>query len=83
MADIVINANQLRLEAAFVDGDTRTITIKNPLMTLTRSDIQNYSDFIAANNLLVGDKTGAAFGRITKGRIVLKTVTHLDLNVPN
>ena len=41
MADKVKTAANLVIECVFNDGDTRTITLKNPKSTVSSSDIEN------------------------------------------
>ena len=56
----------LKIHCAFVDGDTRTITLKNPRDDLTTEDFQNLNTYILTNSLLIGDETGAIFASIQK-----------------
>lgn len=58
--------NTLKIYCAFVDGDTRTITLKNPRSDLANEDFQTLNSYIVTNNLLIGDKTGAIFASIQK-----------------
>lgn len=80
MSDVVTTSRVLRVSCGFVDGDTRVFTVKRPLDTLTATDIQRYSDFIAANNLLVGDKNSAPFGKISKAVRVNTIKRVLDIS---
>lgn len=80
MADVTTTSHVLRISCAFVDGDTRVYTLKRPGESLTAADIQRYSDFIAANNLLVGDKNAAPFSKITKAVRVNTLKTVLDIS---
>ena len=66
MADVLTSEPVLLIENLFVDGDTRTITLKNPKSTITQSEITELNTFCQTNNILIGDKEGANFGRITK-----------------
>ena len=79
MATTVTITQNLNLDCYFVDGDTRTITVKDVPDTINSADIADLNSFIQNNNLLIGDKTGATFGRITKGTRVRKTTTKLDI----
>ena len=79
MSDVTRLSNELKVDCYFVDGDTRTFTIKTPRQSLSRSDIVELNNFMIANNILVGDKYGATFGRITEARIVRTARTTLDL----
>lgn len=79
MADVMTAFNELKFEYQFVDGDTRIQTIKNPKETITTEQIQELNSYIQANNLLVGDKNGATFGKIRTVTKVSGTTTKLDL----
>lgn len=76
MADTVKSSETLNLEAEFVDGDTRSITLDNPRASLTAADIDNVP-YIA--KCLVGDKTGSQFLRWKTAKIVHKDITDFDL----
>lgn len=79
MSDMITTSTYLDIDCYFVDGDSRKLKIKNPTDTITAEDITSLNSFIAANNLLVGDKTGAAFGRIVKASKVETSTTTLDI----
>lgn len=79
MADLQSRTQTLRLETIYTDADTRTINLPEARSDLTSQDIKELSDFITQNNLLIGDKTGAQFGRITKATKISKTTTTFDL----
>lgn len=80
MADTTKTTYDLKLETIFVDGDTRTFSIKNPKANISQSDIQGLDTYMQENNILVGDKYGGRFGRITKASTVEKTTVSLDLS---
>lgn len=77
--DITKTTRNLLIENLFVDGDTRTITLTNPKSNITESQIESLEAFMQANNIIIGDKAGATFGKITKATIREKTSTTLDL----
>lgn len=79
MSDTVSTSTYLDIDCYFVDGDSRKLKIKNPTDTIAAENITELNSFIAANNLLVGDKTGAAFGRIVKASKVETSTTTLEL----
>lgn len=81
MSDIAKTEEVLNIEAYFVDGDTRTITIRNPKATeqLPTSMFTELNTYIRQNNALVGDKAGSPFGRIAKAERVNKTKVQFDL----
>lgn len=80
MADILKTTDELKIENYFVDGDTRTITLKYPRADLTASDITSLETFMRQNNIIVGDKMGATFGRINKATKVTKDTLALDID---
>lgn len=80
MADTVKAETTLRIENLFVDGDTRTITLKNPRSNLTSNDISELNAFMQANNIIIGDKAGATFGRIQNAATVQKNTILLDIS---
>lgn len=79
MADTVSQGRELKVETMFVDGDTRTFNIKDPKSNISQSDIANLNTFMQTNNILIGDKYGGRFGKITTASTVDKTTVTLDL----
>lgn len=79
MADTVSYTNELKFETLFVDGDTRSFTIKNPKTNVTQANISTLNTYMQENNVLVGDKYGGRFGRITSAKKVNKSTVTLDL----
>lgn len=80
MADVLTNEPVLLIDNLFVDGDTRTITLKNPKENITQSEITELNTFCQTNNILVGDKEGGNFGRITKVTKRTTTTRKLDFS---
>lgn len=80
MSDTIKPSEELSIDCYFVDGDTRNFKIANPKATITSGEIANLNTLMQANNILVGDKAGATFGRITKATKVTKTETTLDIS---
>ncbi len=79
MADKITMTSTLSVETIYTDADTRTFNLPSPRAGLSSADITNLSNYLAENNLLIGDKTGAQFGRITKATRVTKETTLLDI----
>lgn len=79
MADTTSTSSELKMEALFVDGDTRTLSVKNPKANITQANITAINTLMQTNNLLVGDKYGGRFGRLTYAAKVDKTTVNLDL----
>ena len=76
MADTTKVTTSLKLLAGFADEDDRTITLINPRDDVALSEVTAIGNFIAANNLLLGDKYGAAFTRFKSAK---KVKRHLPL----
>lgn len=80
MADIIKTKSELSLEQEFTDLDTRTFTIENPNTAINLADaINSLGSFMAANNITVGDKDGAAFSRIKSAKIKNTTTTYYEV----
>lgn len=77
MADVTTTSRQIKMVAAFTDGDTRTIALETAKPEFTKADIDAFG--VASSPILVGDKTGAKFARFQSAQLVEQTVTHLDL----
>lgn len=80
MADITRTSETLKIESLFVDGDTRTVTLKNPKTAITQSEITALDAYIRSNNLMIGDKWGGNFGRVVEVRRVTTVTKALDLS---
>lgn len=78
MADIIRQTKTLSLEAEFIDGDTRTITLDNPKDSLTAADIDAITPIMIKT--LVGDKTGAQFYRWKTAAIINKQSIIIDIS---
>ena len=80
MADVVKTSRSLIIENVFVDGDTRSVTLKNPRSDISESQITDLNSFLQETNILIGDKDGATFGRIRKVTRRSSTTTYLDIS---
>jgi len=78
MADISTNEATLKIENYFVDGDTRTISLKNPKSNISTSEIAELETFMRTNNIIVGDKMAGTFGKIEKVTRINTAKTYLD-----
>lgn len=79
MADIIKTSSVLNIECVFLDGDTRTITLKNPRSDISSSDIETLQTFMKDNNIIIGDRDLSDFRYI---KIAVKrniTTKYLDL----
>lgn len=73
----VTSTTELKIDTYYVDGDSRLLTLKNPKTNISQSEIASINNMIQANNLLIGDKTGATFGKITTvTRVTKQTVNY-------
>lgn len=79
MADIVKTASILNIECVFLDGDTRTITMKNPRSNISSSDIENLETFMQTENIIIGDRDSSDFRKIKKAVKRETTTAYLDL----
>lgn len=79
MADVIKTVRHLVIEMVFVDGDTRTLTIKNPRSDISQSDISDLNSYMQESNILIGVKDGSTFGRIKKVICRNSTITYLDI----
>lgn len=80
MADVVKTSRSLIIENVFVDGDTRSVTLKNPRSDISESQITDLNSFLKEKNILIGDKNNATFGRIKKVTRRNSTTTYLDIS---
>ena len=80
MADVVKTSRSLIIENVFVDGDTRSVTLKNPRSDISESQITDLNSFLQETNILIGDKDSATFGRIRKVTRRNSTTTYLDIS---
>ena len=79
MADIVKTASLLNIECVFLDGDTRTITLKNPRSNVSSSDIETLETFMQTNQIIIGDRDSSDFRKIKKAVKRNTTTSYLDL----
>ena len=80
MADIVKMASVLSIECSFLDGDTRTITLRSPRSDVSASDIQNLETFMQEENIIIRDRDSSDFRRINKAIKRNTTTKYLDLS---
>lgn len=78
MADVTATSRTLKIENYFVDGDTRTISLKNPRGGISSTEIQELETFMRTNNIIQGDKMQGTFGKISEAKIITETKTYID-----
>lgn len=85
MANKTTSTDELKIENLFTDGDTRTITLKNPKDTITTGEITALETLIKNGtgeaSLLIGDKYGSDFKQIWEVRRIEKTTTEFDIGL--
>ena len=79
MADKIKTSASLNIECVFNDGDTRTITLKNPRSNVSSSDIESLESFMLENHIIIGDRDGFDFKKIRKAVKRNTKTTYLDL----
>lgn len=80
MADTQTTTSECRIKMYFVDGDDRALTLKNPASNITSADIESLQTWMQTNQPVVGDKLGAAFGKIMQAKIVEKVEVTYDID---
>lgn len=80
MADILKSSYTLKIENVFVDGDTRTITLKNPKDGINQNDITSLNSWMQVNQPIIGDKWSGTFAKIAKVKKVEVQTRSLDFS---
>lgn len=75
MAIVTTLESFIKIDLYFVDGDTRMQTINNARSDVTASEIRELQTLIRQGNLLLGDKNGATFGKISKATHTRRATT--------
>ena len=79
MADIIKTSTVLNIECAFIDGDTRTITLRSPKSNISSSEIESLESFMRNENIIIGDRDTSDFRKIKQAIKRETTTTYLDL----
>lgn len=79
MADTIATSQELKIDNLFVDGDTRVITLKNPKDNIETSQITALNALMQNSQIIIGDKWGGTFGRITSVKKVTTTRQKLEI----
>lgn len=80
MADVLVNSSELKIKMYFVDGDDRVLALKNPASNIATSDITELQTWMQTNQPVVGDKLGAAFGKIMQATVINKSEVQYDID---
>lgn len=83
MADTITSTRTVSMTVEFTDGDTRTLTQNNPKPNAEAlvTAINDFSNYCRTNNILIGDKAGGSYSRITEATIINRSTTNLDLGL--
>lgn len=81
MAIVNTTSTVLKIDNQFLDGDTRTITLKNPKAAITRQELDQLDNFMFEKNVIVGDKAGASFGKIKAVTRITTDTAHIGFEV--
>ena len=80
MADKTTTTTTLNILAGFEDGDDRTILIDNPNTAINLGNaVHSLGSYAATNQIILGDKAGAAFTEFKSAKLVTKQKTIFDL----
>ena len=80
MADKITQTKTLQMVAGFVDGDDRTINLDNPNTAINlAAGVVNLGNYCKTNQVIIGDKAGAAFKEFKSAKVIDKKVTKFDL----
>ena len=79
MADIIKTSTVLNIECVFIDGDTRTITLRSPKSNISSSEIESLESFMRNENIIIGDRDTSDFRKIKQAIKRETTTTYLDL----
>ena len=75
--DTITTKSTLQNVFLFTDGDTRTVNIDDPKDTITAAEVQAWANFAIENQILIGDKTGAALASLKSSKRIDATNTKL------
>lgn len=78
-ADTVESSSVLQTKFTFADEDTRTVNIPDPRSDIDATEIQELSEWVVANNVLLGDVGLATSTGIESAIIVGTTRVRLDI----
>lgn len=81
MADRVTQNNELKLVLGFYDGDTRALSIDDPLNNVTATQIKAVGVTLKNTAAVIGDKAGASFTGFVSAKKRKKKTTQLDLTL--
>lgn len=79
MADTMKITKDIKFKAVFMDGDDRTITVKNARSDIPQSEITDFKNWLLTTQVVIGDKTGAAFAKFDKVTVITTTDRYLDI----
>lgn len=83
MADTIATSNELKVELAFADGDTRTFRLKNPIdatKSQWQQQLSELNTLILNKQLLIGDKAAGLFTGIYRATTVARQRVTMDIS---
>ncbi len=82
MADTIKSVSELKIDYAFYDGDSRTVTVENPKDELPVNLVHNMVDKFVEGKVIIGDKNSAHITGINSLKRVDTTRAWLDFEKP-
>lgn len=80
MADKTTTTTTLSVVAGFEDGDERTLNFDNPNTAINLGNaVHSLGSYAATNQIILGDKAGAAFTEFKSAKLITKQKTVFDL----
>ncbi len=80
MADKTTTTTTLSVVAGFEDGDERTLNFDNPNTAINLGDaVHSLGSYAATNQIILGDKAGAAFTEFKTAKLITKQKIVFDL----
>lgn len=80
MADKTTNSQTLKFVSNYNDGDTRLISIDNPVSTeLLPAKLRQLESILQETKGFIGDKNAGTFTHLSEAKIVTTTETKFDL----
>lgn len=80
MPDTMTVSHLLLFDTLFIDGDTRTLTVKNPKSNISLNEIEAFNSFLQTSNILIGDRAASQFNKIKTVVRRGTATTKLDLS---
>lgn len=79
MADTTTSTKSIKMIAEFGDGSEQIINQSDPTSTNLVAKINAFSNFAAANNIFISEKSSATITRIKSATLIEQNTTEYDL----